>query len=154
MIELGPIDNAEPRRLAAEKNVFTNGQFLNQRQLLEDDCDARRLRIAYALELPRLIIYKNLAFERARRINTRKHLHQRRFSRTVLSYQGMKFSCIKRKADAVKRPNAGELLDDVAHFEKWHTVLPILYTQKVCPNKPRSNPFCAKSVSFRRRLNF
>src|ERR1041384_403933 len=46
-IKIFPIDDAETARLASEKDVLRDRQFLNQRHLLKNDCDARMLRLTH-----------------------------------------------------------------------------------------------------------
>ena len=82
--------------LLAEEDVFADGQFLNERELLKMIADPRVFRIT---DMPRnccsLVINEYLALIRARRIDARQHLHQRRFSGTVLADQRMKLALLR-----------------------------------------------------------
>jgi hypothetical protein len=115
-----PVDNAEPSRLAAEEYVFGDGHFLDEREFLKDHPDAGGGGVSDIVKAAGTAAEKNVAGETAVRIDAGEYLHQGRFTGSVLAYEGVDLAFFEHERDTVERPDAGKLLDDVAHFEKGH----------------------------------
>ena len=73
---LVPVEDAEPRRLVAEKHVLGDRQQRHQRQLLVDDDDAEMFAVGNAREAPLGAVVDNFALVGAVRIDAAQHLHQ------------------------------------------------------------------------------
>ena len=73
--------------------------------------------IAHAGKRSGVAVDKNIALVSTVRVDAREHFHQRRFPRAVLTHERMKLAFFQSETHTVKRLYAGELFDDVLHFE-------------------------------------
>ena len=103
--ELPPVDHAgHARRRGAEKDVLGHRQVRNEIQLLVDDANAERQRVARAVDVDRLAAHADLAAVLA--IRAAENLHQRGLAGAVLAEQHVHFAGVQRQIDAVERDDA------------------------------------------------
>ncbi len=115
-VERSPVDDAgHPRRRRPEKNIFGDRELRNEVQLLIDDADAERERVARAADLHRLAMDDDLA--RVLAIRAAEDLHQRRLPGAVLAEEHVHVAGLERQVDAVERDDARERLADPPHLE-------------------------------------
>ncbi|MCY1250945.1 hypothetical protein D9M72_646440 [compost metagenome] len=82
-----------------QRDVFRDGQRLEQRKMLKNHADAelarrRRAGDAHATPLPHDLTGR-------RRENAEQHLHQRRFSGTVFAEKGVDFALVYLQVDVI-----------------------------------------------------
>ncbi len=83
-----------------------------------NDDDAERLGIVNIPKLPLFPVVIDRAFIASMGINTRKHLHQRGFSRAVFTHKGMYFARHDGEVHIAQRLHDTEGLVDPTHFKK------------------------------------
>ena len=113
-----PINDPQPARRAAEKDILGHAEVLHQRKLLINDGDARLFRVSHAGEVPFGAIKNNLAAIFGVRINAGKDLDQSRFAGAVFTDERVDFALPKIKAHAVQGSHAWKDLGDALHFQK------------------------------------
>ena len=117
-VQLAPIDGADSiGRVAVEKNVFGNGQFGNEVELLMDDGDACIHGLAWALKPLPLPPDENIALIGGIGPDAAEHFHQGRFPGAVLAHQRQHFAGARLEVDVIESPDAREFLDDVLHLQ-------------------------------------
>ena len=84
-------------------------------QLLVDDANAERERIARTLNLDVLAVDDDAALVFA--VGAAEDLHQRGLARAVLAEQHVHFAAVQREIDAVERDDARKCFPDAVHFE-------------------------------------
>ena len=109
------VDEQALHGLAADIDVFRHGQVLHEVQLLVDDADAERLRVARAVDLDML----SKKFDRAAvaRVDAGQHLHERRFTGTVFADQRHDLALANLQLRVVQRVDAREVFLDTGHSE-------------------------------------
>ena len=123
LVDRVAIDHAEPRRRVGDEDILRDREQRDQRKLLMDDDDAKRLGIIDIAEMPLLAVIDDAAVIAAVGINAAQNLHQGRLAGAVLAHQGMDLALSDREIDIVQRLHTGEGFADAAHFEQWcHSV--------------------------------
>ena len=103
------------RQLAAEENVFRDGQVRRQLHLLVDQRDPGGQRVLGAADRLRFSVDQDLAAGGG--IGAGEDLHQRAFSGAVLPHQGMDLAGPDRQVDALQRVEFAKSFGDMAHFQ-------------------------------------
>ena len=107
VVQRAPVDDARPaRRRRAEEDVLRHRQVRDEVELLVDDADAERERVARAVDRRRLAVEPDLAGVLA--IRAAENLHQRRLAGAVLAEQHVHVAGVERQIDAVERDDARE----------------------------------------------
>ena len=101
--------------IAAHVDVFTDAALRNGLQLLVDHGDAPVQGIQGALDLNGLSLVNDFAL--VHMINAEHAFHQGGLSGAVFTHEGMDGTGAKLKLCVVQRLDAGEGLDDAAHFQ-------------------------------------
>ena len=97
------------------KDVFVYGKVFEDRKLLMDDRNPRRLRRQRMERLDRFAVDQNRAA--VRRVFAGKHLDERGFARAVFAEQGMDFAAADIEADVLERMHRSKALGNAAHFQ-------------------------------------
>ena len=100
-------------KLAAEENVFRDGEIRRQLHLLIDKRDPCRQRIFRASDRLRLSVDQDLAAGGG--IGAGEDLHQRAFSRAVFAHQRVDLAGPDRQIHPFQRIKFAENFGDVAH---------------------------------------
>ena len=109
-------DDAQPRGLLSQKNIFTNGQRRDQVEFLIDDADASRLGSLRAVHRNGLAINLNRAF--VQRVSSAKNAYQCALSSSVFTKQSVDLTGTQIKIDAAQRMHAGERFIDSPHRQE------------------------------------
>ena len=90
-----------------------------------DDDNTLLLTLANIFELAHLAFVDNVAGIRSVRIDAGQDIHQRGLSRTIFATKRVNLALFHNEIDIAERLDAGELLDDMAHFQNvlCHTML-------------------------------
>lgn len=109
------VDERALHGLAADIDVFRHSQVLHEVQLLMDDADAERLRVARAVDLDML----SKEFDRAAvaRVDAGQHLHERRLACAVFADQRHDLALADLQLRVVQRVDAREVFLDTGHSE-------------------------------------
>ena len=109
------VDEQALHGLAPDIDVFRHGQVLHEVQLLMDDADAERLRVARAVDVDML----SKEFDRAAvaRVDAGQHLHERRLAGAVFADQRHDLSLADLQLRVVQRVDAREVFLDTGHSE-------------------------------------
>ena len=101
-------------RQFSNEQIFHNGEFVNDGQLLVDNSYALIVRVSSGESA----VFSAIAddFSAGGIIYTGQDLHQRRFARAVLADQDMNLTGDNVKADVIQSLNARELLSDPDHL--------------------------------------
>ncbi len=86
-LDLGPIDQPQPRRFAAEQQVLGDRELRHQGQLLGDERDAAGFAVVEIAQAHRLAVEQDFARKAARGMDAAEHLDQRRLAGAVLAAQ-------------------------------------------------------------------
>ena len=112
---LAPGNQAEPARLAAEREVLGHRHGRDEIDFLVDRADAHRARLAGRADIDGAAVDANFALVAANRAG--HDLDQRRLAGAVLSHQRMHFAGLDAEIDAIQRPHAGKRLGNAEHFD-------------------------------------
>src|SRR5690606_6916106 len=107
---------AEPSRLATEKQVLRNGQVLQQVHLLVDRANAKRLRFRHVAGLDLRPVQHDAASVAG--VNAGQDLDERRLAGAVFAEQRVDLSAVEREVYVVERGDAEKALADGARFQK------------------------------------
>ena len=117
-IGLLPVNHAKAiTELVAEKHVLADRQERNKGKLLMNNDNIFFFAFPKVVELAKLAVVVDFSAICAHRIDARKHVHQRGFSRAVLADQRMDLPALNDKVYVVQRLDAGEFLGDGFHFQ-------------------------------------
>ena len=109
------VDEAQPPRLAPQRDVLGHREVRDQVQLLVDDADAAPVRIARAGDLHQLAVQPDLA--RVPGLGAAQDLHERRLAGAVLAQQDVHLARAHLQVHPVQRDHAGEALADALHLQ-------------------------------------
>ncbi len=113
------VDDSEPaieQRFASQENVFRDAHLGNKIEFLVNGADPQLLRIVGTADMHWLALEQNLA--RVGGINAGKDFDEGGLARPVLAQQHMHLGGPRIEVHALERKDAGEMLDDPAHFNK------------------------------------
>jgi hypothetical protein len=88
-VECEPVDAESAARGAAEENVFTDTEFVDQRELLGDDGDAGGLGVADGVEGDRAVVDAEFALVGAVRMDAGEELDEGRLAGAVFAAEGV-----------------------------------------------------------------
>ena len=134
------------RQLAAEENVFRDGQVRRQLHLLIDQRDPGGKRVLGAADGLRFSVDQDLAAGGG--IGAGKDLHQRAFSGAVFSHQGMDLPWPDRQVDALQRVEFAKGFGNMAHFQYrggGHRGAPV-YENNSCSPPPENKCRMSESI--------
>jgi hypothetical protein len=109
-----PRNQAEPTRLATQRQILRNRHGRDEIDFLIDRADAERAGFARAADLDLAAIETDHALVARERAG--HDLDQRRLARAILAHERMDFAGLDAEIDAVQRPNAGEGLRHARHL--------------------------------------
>ena len=109
------VDEQALHGLAADIDVFRHGQVLHEVQLLMDDADAERLRVARAVDLG--VLSKEFDRAAVARVDAGQHLHKRRLAGAVFADQRHDLALADLQLRIVQRVDAREVFLDTGHSE-------------------------------------
>ena len=89
-------------------DVLCNGEFLDQRKLLINDCDACSLGVGNASKRPAAAVDRNLSIKGTEWVNPRQYLYESRFTCPVLTHERVYLAGRERDADIIERLDAGK----------------------------------------------
>ncbi|SAM30347.1 hypothetical protein BN1864_LIB5394:03344 [Pseudomonas sp. 1 R 17] len=126
LAQQAPVDHAEARGQMPEEQVFGDGHFRHQVQLLVDHRHAAGDAVGGAFE--RHGLRADLHRAAAGNIGAAEDLQQRRLARTVLAHQGVHLPRVGGEADAVQRLDPGKGFADSVETQgrRRHFHSPIL----------------------------
>ena len=149
------VDERAFHRLAADKDVFRHGQVLHEVQLLVDDADAERLRVARAVDLD--LLAKKLDRAAVARVDAGQHLHERRFAGAVFADERHDLALADLELRIVQRVDAREVFLDPGHSENriGHFPFPFPFLLRRIFLYQENETFCSYSAQNRllRRTN-
>ena len=118
VVSLVPVNACLASPFVSEEHILSDTQIGYQCQFLMNDYNALGLAVLNGLKLTNLTIVQDIALIAAIGINAAQNIHQRAFSRSVLTNQRMNFALLDFEVYVVQRANAGKQLYNVLHFEK------------------------------------
>ena len=109
------VESAESGLLASQEHVLNDVEVVAQRQVLIDDLDAERRRLARVIEMYNFAV--ELHDTRVVGLHTGKALDQGRFASSVVADQRRDFARERLQADTFEHAHRSEALLDVTQFD-------------------------------------
>ena len=109
------VDEQALHGFAPDIDVFRHSQVLHEVQLLMDDADAERLRVARAVDLG--VLSKEFDRSAVARVDAGQHLHKRRLAGAVFADQRHDLALTNLQLRIVQRVDAREVFLDTGHSE-------------------------------------
>jgi hypothetical protein len=117
-VEREPIDAESAARGAAEENIFTDTEFVDQREFLGNNGDAGGLGVADGVEGDWAVVDAEFAFVGAVRMDAGEEFNEGRLAGAVFTAEGVDLARVEIEGDVAEGGDAGEAFGEGASFEE------------------------------------